>query len=114
MTGVDLAPLQLLRERPGGIARQEMLLEVGETIIGFWGVPPEGDVEGPPYGGPLCLHFPRLLYVLPQWPSDEITLLFEIPDDPGFRGQEVLLQALIGYIDRDDAAWTNCGSLVIE
>jgi hypothetical protein len=73
----------------------------------MWGSPFGTIVPTPKYGGKPCLADPRVLFLVPAWPFDELTLSFDIP--AGIALPILGVQGLMGAsISAGNADWTNC------
>lgn len=101
---------------PGGNLRVRYLCDPGDGLFAVLGLPPETQIDTPPFDGQLCIYPYWKLFVVPSWPFDELNFDADIPYDPSLSGLEVLFQALVGpsFAKPKDASWTNCAHLVIE
>lgn len=89
-----------------------------DGILALVGLPPQVNIPTPPFHGELCIAPFKVLFVVPTktWPYDSFWLSGTIPNDPGYSGVQILLQALIGpsFSTPKDATWTNCSSLTVK
>lgn len=102
---------------PGEIAEILFLCDPSDFLLGIYGGTEGDPVSTPPFDGGLCIHPFTVLFLIPNWPFDELLVVGTVPADPSLSGVDLPVQALVGPADQTSdkgTSWTNCGVLHIE